>query len=102
MITSGAMTNRIQRLVAKGPVNRETDPANLRSVLITLTDRGRELVGQALGDHVYSETRLLDSLSPDDQEHLAGSPARSRPASCFATSPERRLSPSVRACAARN
>jgi DNA-binding MarR family transcriptional regulator len=72
MITSGAMTNRIQRLVAKGLVNRETDPANLRSVLITLTDRGRELVGQALSDHVDNEARLLDSLSPDDQEHLAG------------------------------
>ena len=71
MITSGAITNRIDRLVARALVTRETDPANRRSVLITLTDRGRDLVDKALGDHVANEARMIDSLSPTEQERLA-------------------------------
>lgn len=71
MVTSGAMTNRVDRLVAKQLVSRETDPANRRSVLITLTDRGRRLVGEALAGHVANEARLLDPLSGKEQQQLA-------------------------------
>jgi DNA-binding MarR family transcriptional regulator len=72
MVTSGAITNRIDRLVAKGLVTRETDPTNRRCILITLTDRGRHLVDDIVPDHVDLETRLLTILSPAEQEHLAG------------------------------
>lgn len=71
MVTSGAITNRIDRLTAKGLVTRETDPASRRSVLITLTDSGRRLVDDVVADHVDLETALLTTLSPDEQEHLA-------------------------------
>lgn len=71
MVTSGAITNRIDRLTAKGLVTRETDPASRRSVLITLTDSGRRLVDDVVADHVDLETALLTTLSPSEQEHLA-------------------------------
>lgn len=71
MVTSGAMTNRIDRLVAKHLVTRETDPANRRSVVITLTDHGRQLVDDVVACHVDHETRLLSPLSPPEQDQLA-------------------------------
>lgn len=72
MVTSGAITNRIDRLVAKGYVTRETDPENRRSVLITLTDAGRELVDDVAGAHLENERRLLEPLTAAQQEQLAG------------------------------
>lgn len=71
MVTSGAITNRIDRLVARGLVDRETDPDNRRSVRITLTDAGRELVDAALTDHVANETDLLSGLTEKEQTQLA-------------------------------
>ncbi|AXB48254.1 MarR family winged helix-turn-helix transcriptional regulator [Amycolatopsis albispora] len=72
MVTSGAITNRIDRLAAKGLVTREVDPANRRSVLITLTDEGRELIDRVVVDHLELEARLLGDLGGEDQEQLAG------------------------------
>ena len=71
MVTSGAITNRIDRLVARNLVTRETDPANRRSVLITLTDSGRRLIDRVVVDHVDNETQLLKTLSPREQQQLA-------------------------------
>ncbi|MGN9842465.1 MarR family winged helix-turn-helix transcriptional regulator [Nonomuraea sp. H19] len=72
MVTSGAITNRIDRLVARELVTREVDPLNRRSVLITLTERGRELIDRVVVDHVDLEAKLLSKLSGRDQEDLAG------------------------------
>jgi len=52
-------------------VSRETDPTNRRSVLVTLADRGRELIDEIIVDHVDLETKLLATLSSSEQEHLA-------------------------------
>jgi DNA-binding MarR family transcriptional regulator len=71
MVTSGAITNRIDRLVAKGYVGRETDPQNRRSVLITLTDEGRALVDAVVGAHLENERRLLAPLTAGQQDQLA-------------------------------
>lgn len=71
MVTSGAITNRIDRLVARELVTREIDPANRRSVLIDLTDAGRKLIDEIVVDHLANETRLLEPLSPQEQERLA-------------------------------
>lgn len=71
MVTSGAITNRIDRLVARDLVTRDVDPDNRRSVLIDLTPRGRTLVDDILGGHVDNENRLLASLDPNDRERLA-------------------------------
>jgi DNA-binding MarR family transcriptional regulator len=71
MVTSGAITNRIDRLVVKDLVTRETDPGNRRCVLISLTARGYQLVDEVVVDHIDNETRLLKALSFGEQEHLA-------------------------------
>jgi len=71
MVTSGAITNRVDKLAAKGLVTRETDPSNRRSVLVTLTDRGRRLVDEVLVAHVAREAELLAVLTPRDRQQLA-------------------------------
>ncbi|MGX2993682.1 MarR family winged helix-turn-helix transcriptional regulator [Streptomyces sp. JNUCC 64] len=72
MITSGAMTNRLNRLVAKELVTRETDPDNRRSLLVTLTPEGHRLAGTALTGHLATEEELLDHLDGEERELLAG------------------------------
>lgn len=71
MVTAGAITNRIDRLVTRGLVSRETDSHHRRSVLITLTDTGRALVDEVLDHHVANETRLLSPLGDTEQQQLA-------------------------------
>jgi DNA-binding MarR family transcriptional regulator len=71
MVTSGAITNRVDRLVAKGLVTRDLDATNRRAVRIALTPAGRQLVDEAVVQHVANEKRLLGVLDADDQEQLA-------------------------------
>lgn len=53
-------------------MTRELDPHNRRSVLITLTDRGRALVDHTVACHIDLEEKLLGALTGTDQERLAG------------------------------
>ncbi|WP_067819460.1 MarR family winged helix-turn-helix transcriptional regulator [Actinomadura kijaniata] len=71
LVTSGAITNRIDRLTDRGLVTRETDPGNRRSVLITLTGEGRRVIDAAVADHVAGQERLLSALAPAEREELA-------------------------------
>ena len=71
LVTSGTMTNRVDRLVRKGLVRREPDPRDKRGVLVTLADLGREQVDAALADLLRRERALLAGLDPDDRRHLA-------------------------------
>jgi uncharacterized Rossmann fold enzyme len=71
MVTAGAITNRIDRLVAKDLVTRDLDPANRRAVIIALTTKGRRLIDKAVVAHLDNEQRLLAHLSAEDQERLA-------------------------------
>jgi DNA-binding MarR family transcriptional regulator len=71
MVTSGTMTNRIDRLAEKGLVRRITDPEDRRGILVELTDQGRELIDVALISHVANEARLLQPLSKEEQSTLA-------------------------------
>ncbi|HEX9132766.1 MAG TPA: MarR family transcriptional regulator [Ktedonobacteraceae bacterium] len=70
MVTSGTMTNRIDRLAEKGLVRRIPDPEDRRGILVELTDKGRELIDSALILHVANEARLLQSLSREEQSTL--------------------------------
>jgi DNA-binding MarR family transcriptional regulator len=72
LVTSGTMTNRIDRLAEAGLVRRQPDPRDRRGVLVTLTDLGRAKADDALADLLRRERELLASLGPDDQETLAG------------------------------
>jgi DNA-binding MarR family transcriptional regulator len=70
LVTSGAITNRLNRLVAKGFVTRETDPDNRRSVIVTLTKRGLATINGALISHVENERTLLAALSDNEQAQM--------------------------------
>src|ERR1700745_308720 len=62
LVTSGTMTNRIDRLAAEGLVRREPDPRDKRGVLVTLTDKGQERVDAALAGLLDRERALLAGL----------------------------------------
>lgn len=72
MVTSGAITARLDRLVEKGLVTRETDPSNRRSVIVTLTPEGLVLVDRTVELHVANEERLLAPLNRRQRDQLAG------------------------------
>jgi DNA-binding MarR family transcriptional regulator len=71
LVTSGTMTNRVDRLAEAGLVRREPDPQDRRGVLVTLTLEGRARVDAALADLVMSEHALLSGLSAADRQTLA-------------------------------
>lgn len=72
LVSSGTMTNRIDRLVGRRLVRREGDPADGRSVLVTITDEGKTRVDAAITRLVDAEALLLGVLSRGDRERLAG------------------------------
>jgi DNA-binding MarR family transcriptional regulator len=71
VLSSGAMTNRLDRLEEMGLVERLLDPNDRRGRLVALTDRGRELVDAAAVEHLANEERLLRALDADEREQLA-------------------------------
>lgn len=71
LVTSGTMTNRIDRLTETGLVSRHPDPQDKRGVLVTLTARGRAVVDAALEDLLRSERVLLTGLDRGQQRELA-------------------------------
>jgi DNA-binding MarR family transcriptional regulator len=71
LVTSGTMTNRIDRLAAAGLVRREPDPRDKRGVLVTLTEQGVERADAALADLLRRERALLAGLDRDERQHLA-------------------------------
>jgi DNA-binding MarR family transcriptional regulator len=71
LVTSGTMTNRIDRLTAAGLVRREPDPRDRRGVLVTLTEQGKATVDAALADLLNREHKLLAGLDGEQREMLA-------------------------------
>lgn len=72
MVTSGAITNRVDRMETKGLVQRVRDPEDRRGVRIRLTPAGLELINDLMPRHVANEQRLLAALTADDRDTLAG------------------------------
>lgn len=72
LVTSGTMTNRVDRLQQRGLVVRGPDPGDRRGVLVRLTDAGRAAVDGALDELLQREAHLLAALDHDQQEALAG------------------------------
>jgi len=68
---SGAITNRVDRMEAKGLVERVRDPGDRRGVRIRLTPAGLELIDKLVPLHVANERRLLADLTADDSGTLA-------------------------------
>lgn len=71
MVTSGTMTNRIDRLAARGLVERHRDPDDGRGVLVSLTAAGAVRVDGAMAALLDRERALLATVSPAEQAHLA-------------------------------
>ena len=71
LVSSGTMTNRIDRLVERQLVERHTDPNDGRGILVVMSLLGRERVDRAIRELLDAEAALLDALSPADQERLA-------------------------------
>ncbi|HEY5321106.1 MAG TPA: MarR family transcriptional regulator [Galbitalea sp.] len=71
LVSSGTMTNRIDRLVERMLVERRTDPHDGRGILVVMTERGRDRVDSAISLLLQGESELLDGLSQSDQDRLS-------------------------------
>ena len=70
MLSSGAMTNRIDRLEKEGLVTRLRDPDDRRSVMVQLTDQGVERVDAVMPVLFERDNQLLDDLSKTETKTL--------------------------------
>jgi DNA-binding MarR family transcriptional regulator len=71
LVTSGTMTNRVDRLAARGLVERLPDPSDRRGVLVRLTPDGRRAVDGAFEALLDAERELLGDLPAKDHKQLA-------------------------------
>ncbi|MEX2984092.1 MarR family winged helix-turn-helix transcriptional regulator [Streptomyces sp. C36] len=72
MVTSGAITQRLDRLEGRGLVTRVPSASDGRSVVVSLTDEGRSLIDRVLPDHIATQSRLLAAVGPEGCDDLAG------------------------------
>jgi DNA-binding MarR family transcriptional regulator len=71
MVTSGAVTKRLDRLEGAGLVARRVSDGDRRSRIVVLTDKGRELIDRAAPEHFANEARLLEPLTEAERTTLA-------------------------------
>lgn len=76
MVTSGAVSKRLDRLEARGLVERRPASGDGRSRTVRLTDAGLALIDEAMVAHTANERRLLAALSEEDRDALAALLAR--------------------------
>lgn len=72
LVSSGTMTNRVDRLAARGLVARRTDPKDGRGILVSLTAEGRAAVDAAIADLLAAERDILTGVSDAEQGQLSG------------------------------
>ncbi|WP_067486328.1 MarR family winged helix-turn-helix transcriptional regulator [Actinomadura hibisca] len=70
LVTTGAITLRVDRMAAKGLVDRVPDATDRRSVKIRLTPLGLEVIDRVLPLHLANEARLIESLDAAEHRHL--------------------------------
>ncbi len=71
LVTSGAITQRLDRLEERGLITRGRSEADGRAVVVTLTEAGRTALDTALPDHLETERGMLEGLSAAEQRQLA-------------------------------
>lgn len=71
LVTSGTMTNRVDRLVERGLVERHRSETDRRGVRVQLTDAGLQRLDAAFADLLDRERRLLIELADTDRARLA-------------------------------
>jgi DNA-binding MarR family transcriptional regulator len=70
MVTTGAVTKRLDRLVAAGLVERRPAESDGRRRVVALTPEGLRRIDAAFAEHMANERRLVDQLAPEDQAAL--------------------------------
>ena len=70
MLTSGAMTNRLDKLEAKGLIGREHSKEDRRSVSVKLTKDGLVLIDEMMTEHVEMQKKLVKSLSASQKKNI--------------------------------
>lgn len=71
LITTGAMTSRLDRLEDAGLIRRTPDPTDRRGVLVRLTPRGRKVAKQALADLIDANQTFLNPLTQQQRDSTA-------------------------------
>jgi DNA-binding MarR family transcriptional regulator len=71
LITSGAMTSRLDRLERAGLIERRPDPGDRRGVLVQLTEQGERLAKESLHAVLAADEAFLEPLSPRHRESVA-------------------------------
>lgn len=71
MVSSGTMTNRIDRMTQRGLVRRLTDPNDGRGVLVEMTSQGQTLVDAAMTRLADAEERMLGGIPRSERDRLA-------------------------------
>ncbi|CAH0530816.1 hypothetical protein CTH30272_03161 [Allocatenococcus thiocycli] len=72
MLSSGAVSTRLEQLVKEGLVERISSEQDRRSCKVTLTSKGVELIDTALAAHVENMDNMLNALTKKEQDQLAG------------------------------
>ncbi len=72
MVTSGTMTNRIDQLEKAGFVKRIPNPNDGRGFLISLTNKGFDVIDTAVTAHVETQHRLVAGLTKQERRTLNG------------------------------
>lgn len=71
MVSSGAMTGRVDRLQTVGLVERRPDPDDRRAILVCLSEEGRELMDELIERHVANQQWVLSGLDAKECDDLA-------------------------------
>ncbi len=71
MVTSGAISKRLDRLEARGLVGRRASERDGRSRAVALTEQGRALIDEAVTAHYANEAQLIESVPEADRVALA-------------------------------
>ena len=70
MVTTGAMSKRLDRLVEAGLVTRRISERDARARVVALTEQGLTVIDRAFTEHMANEHRLLEGLSPIEIQTL--------------------------------
>jgi DNA-binding MarR family transcriptional regulator len=70
MVSSGGMTNRIDKLEKAELIERQPNPNDRRSNLVALTAKGKDLIDEIVPKHIENEAHLLAGLSTQEIAQL--------------------------------
>jgi DNA-binding MarR family transcriptional regulator len=71
LVTSGAMTSRLDRLERSGLIERRPDPGDRRGVLVRLTELGERLAAESLHAVLAADEAFLEPLSRRQRDSVA-------------------------------